>query len=217
MEQKEEWMIVLASRIIRGTGPVELIQAVAQAAGVVMGRAKIGDMVMMLDGRWTKAEGDFSDYRPIIPAPELEPEQPCPNCQNAKDFHSVYSTEWDEHLQMWRCNFCDRPESEWTYVQVEEKPCFNCQGIKKGQTVFCHWSSPSGADGHQVKICDNCGRHLSEWTYAKPEPCPNCQDVKPGRIIRGNYDDIKNLSYCIKCRRPSYEWTYTTSPDPGGI
>ena len=96
MKKDTEWRLYLDGKCHLGTGPVELMQAACKETGEVLDKAKMGDMVMMMNGKWTKAACDFEGLRPVIPAPE-----PCQNCQNDDP---------------WICKVCGRPESEWTYA-----------------------------------------------------------------------------------------------------
>ena len=100
-------------------GPVELMQAACEKAGVVWGYPKYGDMFFSEeDGLWLLAEQDFKNGQHIvIPA---QPE-PCPNCQGIKP-GVVPSWKWERepmtyHFASTRaCAVCGRPESEWTYA-----------------------------------------------------------------------------------------------------
>lgn len=115
---------------LNGTGPVELMQAAGQAAGVKWGKQiKVGEIYGSTTPsgdlstiRWKKADGNIDlerdpgwwSLRPVIPA-EPEP-APCPNCQGATSKYYVSA-----HVKDLRgpafCDVCRRPESEWTYAQ----------------------------------------------------------------------------------------------------
>ena len=96
-------------------GPVELMEAACKEVGVRLRIPEMGDWVMYGDGTWhtVVVESYDWDIRPVIPAPEPEPETPCPNCQGIGGAAPLMATITDTG---WTCMKCGRPESEWTYA-----------------------------------------------------------------------------------------------------
>jgi hypothetical protein len=101
------------------TGPVELMQTATKEAGMIETYSvRPGDYYFdssVWDWGKTMYAQTFPSPHFVIPAPEPEPENPCPICQKIQP-GQVVNRMWDRTGTKILCWECGRPEAEWTYA-----------------------------------------------------------------------------------------------------
>jgi hypothetical protein len=63
-------------------------------------------------------------------------------------------------------------------------------------------------------VCVYCYRYQSEWTYAKPKSCQNCQGIEPGQSVDCYITNFFKEPVCMTCGKFKSEWTYAPEPEP---